>query len=136
MPILRRIFAALFIVAGALHFIKPQTYEAMMPPWIPMHAESVAVSGVAEIVGGLALIPDRTARIGGLWLIALLVAVFPANVHMAVNPEQIRGLDETGIPQWALWLRLPLQPLVTWLIWRSVRDSPTSEEAGGPTITG
>ena len=53
MPILRRIFAALFIVAGALHFIKPQTYEAMMPPWIPMHAESVAVSGVAEIVGGI-----------------------------------------------------------------------------------
>ncbi len=136
MPILRRIFAALFIVAGALHFIKPQTYEAMMPPWIPMHAESVAVSGVAEIVGGLALIPDRTARIGGLWLIALLVAVFPANVHMAVNPDQIRGLDETGIPNWALWLRLPLQPLVMWLIWRSVRGAPTSEEAGGPTIMG
>ncbi len=136
MPILRRIFAALFIVAGALHFIKPQTYEAMMPPWIPMHAESVAVSGVAEIVGGLALIPDRTARIGGLWLIALLVAVFPANVHMAVNPDQIRGLDETGIPNWAFWLRLPLQPLVMWLIWRSVRDAPTSEEAGGPTIMG
>ena len=136
MPILRRILAALFIVAGALHFIKPQTYEAMMPPWIPMHAESVAVRGVAEIVGGLALIPDRTARIGGLWLIALLVAVFPANVHMALNPDQIRGLDETGIPNWALWLRLPLQPLVMWLIWRSVRDAPTSEDAGGPAITG
>lgn len=136
MPILRRIFAALFIVAGALHFIKPRTYEAMMPPWIPMHAEAVAVSGVAEIVGGLALLPDRTARIGGLWLIALLVAVFPANVHMAVNPDQIRGLDEAGIPQWALWLRLPLQPLAMWLIWRAVRDAPTSAEAGGPTLMG
>ena len=113
MPILRRIFAALFIVAGALHFIKPQTYEAMMPPWIPMHAESVAVSGVAEIVGGLALIPDRTARIGGLWLIALLVAVFPANVHMALHPELF-----PSIPPVALWVRLPVQGLlIAWAWW-------------------
>lgn len=119
MPVIRRIIAALFILAGTLHFIKPHAYEAMMPSWIPMHAESVAVSGAAEIVGGLALIPDRTARFGGLWLIALLVAVYPANVHMAINADQLPGLDD--VPRWALWLRLPLQPLAVWLVWRASR---------------
>ena len=123
MLILRRVFAALFVAAGVLHFVKPHTYEAMMPPWIPLHSESVAVSGVAEIFGGLLLIPDRTAKFGGLWLIALLVAVFPANIHMAVNYEDLPGLQKTGIPQWAVWLRLPLQPLAMYLVWKSTRNA-------------
>jgi uncharacterized membrane protein len=123
MLILRRVFAVLFIVAGVLHFKIPRTYEAMMPPWIPLHSEAVAVSGVAEIFGGLLLIPDRTAKFGGWWLIALLVAVFPANVHMAVNYNDIRGLQNSSIPQWALWLRLPLQPLAMYLVWKSTRNA-------------
>jgi uncharacterized membrane protein len=53
------------------------------------------------------------------WLIALLVAVFPANVHMAVNPEQVRGLDLNRVPRWALWARLPLQPMCVWWVWRA-----------------
>ena len=121
MKILRYAIGTLFIFAGALHFARPKPYLAMMPPWIPMHEEAVAVSGVAEIAGGAALFSDRTARFGGWWLIALLLAVFPANVHMAINPDQIKGLDKTGIPGWALWARLPLQPLAIWLTWLATK---------------
>lgn len=126
---LRLAIGLLFMFGGTLHFVKPRTYAAMMPPWIPFHRESVAVSGVAEIAGGAALLSNRTARFGGGWLIALLVAVFPANFHMAVNPEQIRGLEATGIPNWALWLRLPLQPLAIWLVWLATRPSPDGNES-------
>ena len=126
MKILRYAIGTLFIFAGALHFARPKPYLAMMPPWIPLHKEAVAVSGVAEIAGGLALFPDRTARFGAWWLIALLVAVFPANVHMAINPDQITGLDKTGIPTWALWARLPLQPLAIWLVWLATKPANRS----------
>ncbi|HTU13866.1 MAG TPA: hypothetical protein VMF31_01590 [Solirubrobacterales bacterium] len=127
MKILRYVIGIGFIIGGALHFARPKPYLAMMPPWIPLHREAVAVSGIAEIAGGAALLSDRTARSGGRWLIALLVAVFPANVHMAVNPDQIRGLEETGIPNWALWARLPLQPLAIWLTWLATRPVPDSD---------
>ena len=92
-----------------------------MPPYLPFHREAVIVSGVAEIAGGLAVIPPSTRRpFARWWLIALLLAVFPANVHMAVNPEQVRGLDLDRIPRWTLWARLPLQPLCAWWVWRRV----------------
>ena len=123
MRILRYVIGTFFIAAGVLHFVKPATYLAMMPPWIPFHKESIALSGVAEVAGGAALFSDRTARFGAWWLVALLVAVFPANVHMAVNPEQIKGLDRTGIPHWALWLRLPLQFVAIWLVLRDTSKS-------------
>ena len=61
----------------------------------------------------------RTRRFGRWWLLALLLAVFPANVHMAVNPEQVKGLDLKRIPRWALWARLPLQPLAMLWVWRA-----------------
>ena len=117
MKLLRYATGATFIVAGGLHFVIPSTYRAIMPPWIPRHGEAVAVSGIAEIAGGVAMFSPRTSRLGGAWLIALLVAVFPANLHMAMNPEQIRGLADRGIPTWAFWLRLPLQPLAIALVW-------------------
>lgn len=127
MKILRYVIGAGFILGGALHFARPKPYLAMMPPWIPLHKEAVAISGVAEIAGGAALFSDRTARFGGWWLIALLVAVFPANVHMAVNPDQIKGLGETGIPNWTLWARLPLQPLAIWLTWLATKPAPPTD---------
>ena len=86
-----------------------------MPPWVPRHREAVQVSGIAEIAGALALLPAPTRPLARWWLIAVLAAVFPANVHMAVNPDQVRGLDLDRIPRWALWARLPLQPLM--MLW-------------------
>jgi uncharacterized membrane protein len=114
--------AGFFAFAGAMHFVIPRSYEAMMPPSFPRHRESVIVSGLAEIAGAAAVVPRRSRRLARWWLLALLVAVFPANVHMAVNPEQVRGLDLDRIPRWALWARLPLQPLAMLWVWRATRD--------------
>jgi len=117
MKAIRVTIGALFVLAGALHFTHPRSYVAMMPPWVPRHEEAVAISGAAEIAGGLALMSDRTARFGGAWLVALLVAVFPANIHMALHPDQVRGLDAgNATTRTLLWLRLPLQPLAIWLV--------------------
>lgn len=104
-----------------MHFIVPRAYEAMMPPSLPRHREAVAISGVAEIAGGLALLPRRSRRLARWWLLGLLAAVFPANVHMALNPEQVRGLDLQRVPRWSLWARLPLQPLAMLWVWRATR---------------
>ena len=114
--------AGFFAFAGTMHFVIPRSYEAMMPPSLPAHRESVAVSGVAEIVGGVAVLSPRSRRFARWWLLALLVAVFPANVHMALNPGQVRGLDLERVPRWALWARLPLQPLCMLWVWRATRD--------------
>ncbi len=122
MALSRTALAAFFTTTGVLHFVIPRSYEAMMPPWLPAHREAVIVSGVAEIVGGAALVPRPTRRLARWWLLALLVAVFPANVHMAANPEQVRGLDLDRVPRWALWARLPLQPLAMLWVWRATGD--------------
>jgi len=114
--------AAFFAFAGAMHFVVPRSYEAMMPPSLPRHREAVAVSGLAEIAGGAAVLAPSTRRFARWRLLALLLAVFPANVHMAVRPEQIRGLDLERIPRWALWARLPLQPLAMLWVWRATRS--------------
>ena len=118
----RRALAAFFTTTGVLHFVIPRSYEAMMPPSLPAHREAVIVSGIAEIAGGAAVLPPSTRRFARWWLLALLVAVFPANVHMALNPEQVRGLDLNRVPRWALWARLPLQPLAMAWVWRATRD--------------
>jgi uncharacterized membrane protein len=117
----RRALAAFFTTTGVLHFVIPRSYEAMMPPSLPAHREAVIVSGIAEIAGGAAVLPPRTRRFARWWLLGLLVAVFPANVHMALNPEQVRGLDLDRVPRWALWARLPLQPLAMAWVWRATR---------------
>jgi uncharacterized membrane protein len=115
--------AAFFAFTGTMHFVIRRNFEAIVPPAIANRkTEVVAVSGVAEIVGGLAVLHPRTRLPGRWWLLALLLAVFPANVHMALNPEQIRGLDLERIPRWALWARLPLQPLAMLWVWRATRD--------------
>jgi uncharacterized membrane protein len=118
----RRLLAGFFGFVGTMHFVIPRSFEAIMPPWIPYHREAVIVSGIAEITGGAAVLPPRTRRFARWWLLTLLVAVFPANVHMAVNPEQVKGLDLNRIPRWTLWARLPLQPLAMIWVWRATRS--------------
>ncbi|MDQ5895014.1 MAG: hypothetical protein QG596_1275 [Actinomycetota bacterium] len=128
MSILRRVLGLAFLGVGVLHFTRPKFFLAIMPPWIPMHKEAVAVSGAAEIAGGLAMIPDATAKPAGVWLTALLLAVFPANLHMAIDQEQIERMAKAGIPKWALYARLPLQPLLVFLVLRSSRATTGSGE--------
>jgi uncharacterized membrane protein len=118
----QKALAGFFAFAGTMHFVIPRSYKAIMPPSLPYHREAVIVSGLAEIAGGAAVIPARSRRAARWWLLALLLAVFPANVHMAVNPEQVRGLDFDRVPRWALWARLPLQPLAMLWVWRATRS--------------
>jgi uncharacterized membrane protein len=102
-----------FVFAGALHFLYTRWFIRLMPPYLPRHRELVYVSGLAEVVGGLALMPRATRRVAGWWLIATVIAVFPANVHMALHPE-----DFPEMPGGAksLWARLPAQAIFfVWL---------------------
>ncbi len=115
----QRALAAFFTFAGIMHFVIPRSYEATMPPYLPYHRESVIASGIAEITGGIAvLLPSTRRPFARWWLLALLVAIFPANVQMAVNPGQVRGLDRR-IPRWALWARLPMQAVMMRWVWRA-----------------
>jgi uncharacterized membrane protein len=103
-----------FVVAGILHFIIPKTYESIMPDYLPAHRELVYASGVAEAVGGAGLLASSPAvrKWSAYWLVATLVAVFPANLHMALNPEKYKD-----IPPAALWARLPLQlAFIRWVL--------------------
>ena len=118
----QRLLTGFFVLAGTMHFVRPAYYRAIMPPYLPYHREAVIVSGVAEIAGGAAVASPGTRPLARWWLLALLAAVFPANVHMAVNPEQVRGLDLDRLPRWALWARLPLQPLMMWWVWRATGE--------------
>ncbi len=118
----QRLLAGFFAFAGAMHFVIPRSYESIVPPWLGLRREAVIISGVAEIAGGAAVLPRGSRRFARWWLLGLLTAVFPANVQMALNPEQVRGLDLRRIPHWALWARLPLQPLAMLWVWRATRD--------------
>jgi uncharacterized membrane protein len=111
----RGLLAAFFVGAGINHFVNPRSYEAIVPPSLKHEAgRIVRVSGVAELLGGVGVLAPGTRRLSGLWLIALLAAVFPANLYMAREPERFRR-----IPRWALYARLPLQPLMMLWAWRA-----------------
>lgn len=121
MRLLRTALVAFFSFAGILHFVRPRPYEAIVPPPFPKR-ESVAISGVAEIVGALAVLHPATRKAGRWWLLGLLLAIFPANVWMAVSPEKVPGLKLEKMPRPLLWARLPLQPLAMLWVWRATGD--------------
>ena len=108
-----RLLSAFFLAAGSLHFLRPRPYVAIVPDMLPRKRELVYASGVAEIAGGLGVLATPTRRAAGWWLIATLVAVFPANVNMAVNAERFRS-----VPEPLLWARLPVQGLLIAWVWR------------------
>ncbi len=117
------LLAVFFIVAGVNHFLNPAPYLTMMPDYLPRPRELIVVSGVAEVLGGLGLLIPRL-RVAAAWgLIALLVAVFPANVHVALH-----GWEGVAIPSWVLWARLPFQIVfIAWVYWAAIatgRKSP------------
>jgi uncharacterized membrane protein len=119
----RAALAGFFTFMGTMHFVIPRSFEAIVPTAIESRKkEAVAVSGVAELAGAAMVLHPATRRLGRWWLLGLLISVFPANIHMAVNPEQIKGLDLGKVPRWALWARLPLQPLTMLWVWRATRN--------------
>lgn len=115
-----------FVVAGINHFVNPDFYVAIMPPYLPAHRELVFLSGVFEVLGGVAVLAPAVRPAAGWGLILLLLAVFPANLHMALNPELFPDVSST-----ALYLRLPLQALfIVWAYWATRPDGVASEPEG------
>ena len=109
----RRLLGLTFIGTGINHFVMPKTYQAIMPRYLPAHRELVLASGVAEALGGAGVLSERTRKLAGWWLILTLLAVFPANLHMALHPERYEK-----VPEAALWARLPVQALLVLWVWR------------------
>ena len=106
-------FALLFVTAGVNHFVDPAFYVSIMPTYLPWHYALVIISGIVEVALGIGLLIPKTSRYAAWGLILLLIAIFPANIHMVTHAE----LYPT-IPVIALWLRLPLQGLlILWGYW-------------------
>jgi uncharacterized membrane protein len=119
--IARAIVAALFIAAGLNHFLSPAPYVAIVPSFLPSAKALVYISGAAEIAGGVGILFRATRRIAGFGLIALLIAVFPANIYAAWHGMQIGG---RALPEWILWARLPFQPVFMALVYLVALRNP------------
>jgi len=105
--------AVLFATAGTAHFVWPGAFVRIVPPYLPAPRTLVYVSGAAELLGAVGVLVPSLRPYAGWGLILLLLAVFPANVHMALHPA-----DFERVPAWALYLRLPLQfVLIGWIYW-------------------
>jgi uncharacterized membrane protein len=107
-----RTFGGFFIFMGIMHFVIPRTYESIVPDALPAKRALVYASGIAEIAGGAGVLHPRTQQAASLWSVATLLAVFPANVHMALHPERYPKVPGGRV---ALLARLPLQALaIAW----------------------
>ncbi len=117
----RVVFASIFLFAGVGHFASPGVFEKIVPPYLPWHRGLVWISGGFEIALGALLLVPRTSRLAGWGLIALLIAVFPANVYLYQHQEILPG------PAWAHLLRLPMQAVL--IAWAYAYTRPPRREA-------
>lgn len=117
----RGLLALFFVIAGVLHFVFMPRYVAVMPQWLPWRHALVIISGMCEIAGGLGVLRPGTRRWAGYGLIVLCVAVLPANVQMLLDAQAAPAADVSTVWLGMLWLRLPLQGLLMFWIWRATR---------------
>jgi uncharacterized membrane protein len=113
-----KIVVGAFLASGTVHLVKPEVYEPLMPRWVPAHREVIVASGVAEIAGALGMLFPPTRRLAGLASAALLVAVYPGNLKMAVDASRTRNTPFKA----AAYGRLPVQlPMIrgAWRTWRA-----------------
>ena len=123
---LRAVLALAMVAIGVAHFAAPEPFLKIVPAWMPAPLALVYLSGVAEVAGGLGVLHPRTRSMAGWGLVALYVAVFPANINMAVNEIQ---LGPEPMPVWQMWARLPFQVLfIAWAWW-------TTRPDGEPAVT-
>ncbi len=102
----------LMIVAGTMHFVDPEFFLKIMPPYLPLHKELVLISGAAELLLGVLLLVPQTSQIAAWGIVALLIAVFPANVYLYQNPDILPA------PAIMHLLRLPFQGVfILWAYW-------------------
>lgn len=122
--ILRIVLAVAMTGVGILHFTSPEPFVRIVPAALPAPLALVYLSGIAEIAGGIGILIPKLRRAAGWGLIALYVAVFPANINMALNHI---SLGEDPVPTWALWMRLPFQfVFIAWAYWVAVARTPMS----------
>jgi uncharacterized membrane protein len=120
---MRVVLATIMIGIGLLHFAMPGPFVSIVPASLPNPYALVIISGVFEILGGVGLLVPRARRAASYGLVALYLAVFPANINMVVHPELGRG-----IPEWSLWARLPLQfVLIAWALWAGAEPTTSAE---------
>lgn len=130
--IARVLLAVLMMGIGAAHFANPRSFLQIMPGFIPtsLHLPLVQVSGAFEILGGAGILVPKVRALAGWGLVALYLAVFPANINMAVNRLP---MGDAVWPVWALWARLPLQlVLIAWAYWVSRPDAPDARVSANP----
>lgn len=127
--VMKWLLGVLFVAAGINHFLRPEFYVSMMPPYLPWHLPLIYLSGAAEaLLGALVLVP-RLQGVAAWGLVGLLVAVFPANVHMAMHPDMFPSFHPA-----VLWARLPLQGvLIAWAFWFTA-DRWNSDVSESPTM--
>ena len=109
-----------FFIGGTGHFLGPEFFLKIVPPWVPNPLAAIYLSGVAELLGALALIPARTRPLAGVWLLGIIVCVTPVHIYMLQAPERF-----PQFPLFALWLRLPIQLLLMLCVWWSTRPAHT-----------
>lgn len=102
-----------FFIGGIMHFVATGTEASIVPPWMPWPVAAVLISGVFELLGAVGILYPPTRKAAGIGLFILTIAVTPAHVYMLQRPELF------PVPLWALWLRLPVQLGLLWLIWWS-----------------
>ncbi len=119
--IVRALVSTGFIASGIFHFVAPDSYAKIMPPLFPAALQLVYVSGACEILGGVGLLIPSSRRFSTLGLVALLIAVFPANVYQAVANVQLGGFMNSPGYQWG---RLPFQGLFIWAVLWSGSEPP------------
>ena len=102
-----------FFIGGIMHFVATDTEATIVPPWMPWPVATVLVSGVFELLGAFGILYPPMRKAAGIGLFLLTIAVTPAHVYMLQRPELF------PVPVWALWLRLPIQLALLWLIWWS-----------------
>ena len=128
-PFLRWVLTAFMVFAGVKHFQDPTPFESIVPQYLPAHRTLVLVSGFFEIAGGVSLLIPRLRPYAAVGLVALYIAVFPANVQMALHPDSSYSTTLKAL----LWVRLPLQiVLIRWAVWvgGSPPNSPRQQERG------
>ncbi len=118
---LRWLATAFFLVAGALHFVIPEFYRAMMPAFIPFQSFFIVLTGIAEMAGAIGIQIPKYRRLSGILMMVLLVAIFPANIYVAIAQPALPNMDYEPA---SMWWRLLLQPLFIAWIWAvSVRKT-------------
>lgn len=111
------VIAAFFFIGGVAHFVFTDVFVRIMPNYLGYQKELVLISGVFELLGAIGILFPSTRLLAGYGLIVLIIAVFPANINMAIHHQ-----DYKSIPELLLWLRLPLQFFFVWFVWQSIKS--------------